>query len=62
MQRAPLLIAAALCLSAGAATQAAPAPLAAEKLTVETLPPQSPHWVYVFDAAFDNEIDQRVHL
>lgn len=62
MQRAPLLIAAALCLSAGAATQAAPAPVAAEKLTVETLPPKSQHWVYVFDAAFDNEIDQRVHL
>jgi methylamine dehydrogenase heavy chain len=62
MQRAPLLIAAALCLSAGAATQAATAPLAAEKLAVETLPPKSPHWVYVFDAAFDNEIDQRVHL
>jgi methylamine dehydrogenase heavy chain len=62
MQPAPLLIAAALCLSVGAAAQAAPAPLAPEHLTVETLPPKSPHWVYVFDAAFDNEIDQRVHL
>jgi methylamine dehydrogenase heavy chain len=61
MQPAPLL-AAALCLGAGAATQAAPAPLAAEHMTVEKLPPPSPHWVYVFDAAFYNEIDQRVHL
>ena len=62
MRPAPLLIAAALCLSAGVTSQAAPPPLPAEKLTVETLPPQSPHWVYVFDEAFDNEIDQRVHL
>jgi methylamine dehydrogenase heavy chain len=62
MQPAPLLIAAALCLSAGAAAEAEPAPLPAEHLTVAALPPQSPHWVYVFDAAFDNEIDQRVHL
>jgi methylamine dehydrogenase heavy chain len=62
MQPARLLIAAALFLSASAATQAAPTPLAAEHMTVEKLPPKSPHWVYVFDAAFYNEIDQRVHL
>ena len=42
--------------------QAAPAPLAAEHLTVEKLPPKTPHWIYVFDASFDNEIDMRVRL
>jgi methylamine dehydrogenase heavy chain len=41
---------------------AAPPPLPAEHLTVERLPPRSPHWVYVFDEAFDNEIDARVYL
>lgn len=40
----------------------ASAPLPAEHLTVEKLPPRSPHWIYVFDASFDNEIDQRVRL
>ena len=60
MRSAPLT-AAVFCLAAGAALAAAP-PLPAEHLTVEKLPPKSPHWVYVFDAAFDNEIDQRVHL
>lgn len=60
MRSAPLT-AAVFCLAAGAAL-AAPPPLPAEHLTVEKLPPKSPHWVYVFDAAFDNEIDQRIHL
>jgi methylamine dehydrogenase heavy chain len=41
---------------------AAPPPLPAEHLTVEPLPPKSPHWVYVFDESFYNEIDARVHL
>jgi methylamine dehydrogenase heavy chain len=41
---------------------AAPAPLPTEHLTVEPLPPKSPHWVYVFDESFYNEIDARVHL
>jgi methylamine dehydrogenase heavy chain len=61
---------AALVLAAGAATAAYPAPsggappppLPAEHLTLERLPPRSPHWVYVVDYAFDNEIDARVHL
>jgi len=35
---------------------------AAEHLTVQPLPPTSPHWVYVYDEAFDNEIDARLHL
>src|SRR4029077_19727595 len=62
MRSASLGLAAALCLSFGALTPAAPPPLPAEHLTVERLPPKSPHWVYVFDEAFDNEIDARVHL
>jgi methylamine dehydrogenase heavy chain len=41
---------------------AAPPPLPAEHLTVQPLPPTSPHWVYVYDEAFDNEIDARLHL
>jgi methylamine dehydrogenase heavy chain len=41
---------------------AAPPPLPAEHLTIERLPPRSPHWVYVYDEAFDNETDARVYL
>jgi methylamine dehydrogenase heavy chain len=37
-------------------------PLPAEHLTIERLPPRSPHWVYVYDYVFDNEIDARVYL
>ena len=62
MRSASLGFAAALCLGFGAPARAAPPPLPAEHLTVERLPPRSPHWVYVFDEAFDNEIDARVHL
>jgi methylamine dehydrogenase heavy chain len=59
-----------LGLALGWVTPAAPAapaatpppPLAAEHLTIETLPPRSPHWVYVVDYAFGNEIDGRIHL
>lgn len=39
-----------------------PPPLPAEHLTVETLGKISPHWVYVFDEALNNEIDMRVLL
>jgi methylamine dehydrogenase heavy chain len=60
--RSVSLSAAALCLAVCVARAASPPPLPAEHLTVAKLPPPSPHWVYVFDAAFDNEIDQRVHL
>jgi methylamine dehydrogenase heavy chain len=66
MRSASLGLAAALCLSFGAlaaaASPAPPPPLPAEHLTVERLPPKSPHWVYVYDDAFANEIDARVHL
>ena len=50
-----------LLLAAGAAA-ATPPPLPAEHLTVEQLPAQSPHWVYVYDDAFANEIDARIYL
>ena len=60
--RSVLLTAAALCFAPCAAQADSPPPLPAEHLTVEKLPPKNPHWVYVFDAAFDNEIDQRVRL
>jgi len=41
---------------------AVPPPLPAEHLTVEQLPARTPHWVYVFDEAFFNETDSRVHV
>src|SRR2546429_6361593 len=62
MRSASLGFAAALCLGFGAPACAAPPPFPAEHLTDERLPPMSPHWEYVFDEAFDNEIDARVHL
>ena len=53
----------ALCLLGAALAQAAPPPpLPAEHLTVAHLPARSPHWVFVYDNAFANEIDARVHL
>src|SRR5437879_3480592 len=62
MRSASLGFAAALCLGFGAPARAGPPPLPAEHLTVERLPPGSPHRVWVYDEAFDNEIDARVHL
>jgi methylamine dehydrogenase heavy chain len=53
---------AALCLALAARAVAAPPPLPAEHLSVQSLPPPGPHWVYVYDEAFDNEIDSRVLL
>src|SRR5882762_2460470 len=50
------------CLMLSVLVHAAPPPLPAEHLSVQQLPPKSPHWVYVYDEAFDNEIDARVHL
>jgi methylamine dehydrogenase heavy chain len=57
-----MLCAALSCPLLAARVLAAPPPLPAEHLTVERLPPRSPHWVYVFDYMFDNEIDARVYL
>jgi len=52
----------ALVLLPGTLAAAAPPPLPPERLTVQQLPPRSPHWIWVFDDAFANEIDMRVHL
>ena len=41
---------------------AAPPPLPAEHLTLTTLPPNTPHRIYVLDEAFANEIDARVNV
>lgn len=41
---------------------AVPPPLPAEHLTVQSLPARSPHWIFVFDEAFENELDERLHL
>jgi methylamine dehydrogenase heavy chain len=62
MRSTSLLVAVALCI--GTYVQAAdpPPPLPAEHLKVEPLPPTGPHWIYVFDYAFANETDMRVHL
>jgi methylamine dehydrogenase heavy chain len=63
MRSPPLRSAAALCLILSVLVHAAPPPpLPAEHLSVQQLPPKTPHWVYVYDEAFDNEIDARVHL
>jgi methylamine dehydrogenase heavy chain len=62
MRSPPLRSAATLCLTFSVLVHAAPPPLPAEHLSVQQLPPKSPHWVYVYDEAFDNEIDARVHL
>jgi methylamine dehydrogenase heavy chain len=53
-----------LTLAAGAtaAWAAPPPPLPAEHLTIATVGPKSPHWIYVVDYAYDNEIDSRVWL
>ncbi len=40
----------------------ASAPLPSEELTIEPLSKPGPHWVYVVDEAFSNEIDARVRL
>lgn len=41
---------------------ATPPPLPTEHLTVTTVPPNTPHRVYVLDDAFANEIDARIHV
>jgi methylamine dehydrogenase heavy chain len=48
--------------AAAGATGPQPPPLPAEHLTVAQVGPKSPHWVYVLDYAFNNEIDSRVYL
>ncbi len=64
MRASAIMSTALLYLVAGVPVRAAapPPPLQAEQLSVQKLPPRSPHWVYVFDEAFFNEIDARIHL
>ena len=66
MRASAIMFMALLYLVAGVPARAAPAspppPLQAEQLSVQKLPPASAHWVYVFDEAFFNEIDARIHL
>ena len=57
-----ILRAALLSLVTCAPLLAAPPPLPAEHLTVTTLPPNTPHRIYVLDEAFNNEIDARVNV
>lgn len=63
---APCALAACLALGGGpwlpARAASPPPPLPTEHLTVQSLPARSPHWVFVVDYAFSNEIDGRVHL
>src|SRR3569833_1706647 len=51
-----------LAVGAASAWAATPPPLPAEHLTIVTVGPKSPHWIYVLDYAYDNEIDSRVWL
>jgi methylamine dehydrogenase heavy chain len=44
------------------AATAPPPPIAPEQLTVARIGPKSPHWVYILDYAFNNEIDTRIYL
>jgi methylamine dehydrogenase heavy chain len=63
MRFQPVCAAAALCLALAVPGFAAPPPpLPPEHLTLERLPPRSPHWAFVYDDAFANEIDGRVWL
>jgi methylamine dehydrogenase heavy chain len=59
-----LLALAASVFLAHAATRTGtpPPPLAPEHLTVARLGPKSPHWVYVLDYAWNNEIDTRLYV
>lgn len=54
-------LAAASAALAGVAL-AGEAGVAPEEFTVETLPAAGPHWLYVADVAWNNEIDARVRL
>src|SRR6202161_4711150 len=57
-----IVIRAALLSLASCARVFAAAPLPAEHLTQTSMPPDSPHRIYVLDEAFFNEIDARVHI
>ena len=55
-------VAAIFGLTVCSSSLAAGPPLPSEQLTVASLGPSNPHWIYVLDEAFANEIDARVHL
>ncbi len=57
-----IIIRAALLSVATCTRLFAAAPLPAEHLTITTMPPDSPHRIYVLDEAFYNEIDARVNV
>lgn len=57
-----MLSALALVVGLPIAAAAPPPPLPAEHLTVAGVGPRSPHWIYVLDYAFNNEIDTRLWL
>lgn len=49
-------------LAANPGSAAPPPALPAERATVERLPPQSPHWLYMYDSVPGSLIDERVQL
>ncbi len=51
-----------VCSSLSTVFAAVPAPLSEERLTVAKLPAPTPHWVWIFDDALNNEIDMRMFL
>ena len=57
-----LTLSAGTALAWAAAPASPPPPLPTEHLAVARVGPKSPHWVYVVDYAFNNEIDSRVYL
>lgn len=57
-----MLSALALVVSMPLSAATPPPPLPAEHLTLASLGPKSPHWIYVLDYAFNNEIDTRLWL
>jgi methylamine dehydrogenase heavy chain len=60
--RCPSIVAAILGLTASSASIAGGPPLPNEQISVAVLGAPSPHWIYLLDEAFANEIDARVHL
>lgn len=49
-------------LAAAPDSASVPPPLPAEQLTIATLPPPSPHRLYVYDYNFDNQTDTRIQV
>ncbi len=60
--RAALLVLSVSTMGSATIGAFAAEPLASEEFTVDSMPPKGPHWVYVIDEAFYNEIDSRVRV